>query len=68
MLTETKLDHSFPTRQFLMKDFTAPYRLDRNVESGGMLVYNREDITLELLAIDLSNRGFSVQINLMKKK
>ena len=68
MLTKTKLDHSFPTRQFLMKDFTAPYRLDRNVESGGMLVYNREDITLELLAIDLSNRGFSVQTNLMKKK
>ena len=68
MLTETKFDHSFPTRQFLMKDFTAPYRLNRNVEGGGMLVYNREDITLELLAIDLSNRGFSVQINLMKKK
>ena len=51
-----------------MKDFTAPYRLDRNVEGGGMLVYNREDITLELLAIDLLNRSFSVQINLMKKK
>ena len=51
-----------------MKDFKAPYRLDRNVEGGGMLVYNREDITLELFAIDLLNRSFSVQINLMKKK
>ena len=68
MLIETKLDISFPTKQFLIKDFTAPYRLGRNVPGGGILAYNREGITLELSAIDLSNRGFSVEINLLNKK
>ena len=68
MVPETELDGSFPTGQFLMKGFIAPYRLDRNGLDGGILVYNREDIPSKLLAIDLSNRGFSVEINLRKKK
>ena len=29
-ITETKLDDSFPTLQFLMKGFVEPFRLDQN--------------------------------------
>ena len=68
MISETKLDDSFPTRQFLIKGFSAPYRLERNRSGGGILVYVREDIVSHLIAIDFSNReDFSVEINLRKK-
>ena len=44
VLTETKLDKSFPTNQFLIEGFSKPFRLDRNRNGGGLLVYIREDI------------------------
>ena len=34
MISETKLEESFPTNQFLISDFSAPFRLDRNDEGG----------------------------------
>ena len=30
VLTETKLDNSFPTNQFLIEGYSKPFRLDRN--------------------------------------
>ena len=44
MISETKLDASFPNNQFTINGFTAPYRLDRNANGGGILLYIREDI------------------------
>ena len=29
MVTETKIDESFPTSQFFISGFTSPYRFDR---------------------------------------
>ena len=49
MISETKLDDSFPTTQFLLHGFSAPYRLDRNSKGGGILLYIREDIPSRLL-------------------
>ena len=43
-IQETKLDSSFPTQQFSLDGFSAPYRLDRNRDGGGVLIYVREDI------------------------
>ena len=37
LISETKLDSSFPVNQFLVDGFT-PYRLDRNA-NGGVLCY-----------------------------
>ena len=39
VITETKLDSSFPKRQFLIESFSEPYRLDRNTHGGGVLIY-----------------------------
>ena len=39
MISETKLDESFSTRQLVIKGFTASYRLDRKGSAGGILVY-----------------------------
>ena len=49
VLTETKLDDTFPTAQFLVNGFSEPYRLDRNRKGGGVMVYIREDIPSKLL-------------------
>ena len=49
LLTESKLDETFPMGQFFIDGFTAPYRLDRNIHGGGVLVYTREDIPSEQL-------------------
>ena len=45
VITETKLVDSFPSSQFLMKDFAEPFRLDRNRNGGGVMIYIRDDIS-----------------------
>ena len=37
MTSETKIDDSSPTRQFLINGYTAPHRLERNSIGGGIL-------------------------------
>ena len=46
-ISETKIDSSFPTAQFLIGGYTT-YSLDRNANSGGILLYTREDIPSSL--------------------
>ena len=70
IISERKLDDSFPTAQFLLHGFSAPYRLDRNSKGGGILLYIREDIPSRLLN-SKSKTGIetiSVEINLRKRK
>ena len=44
MISESKLDESFPTSQFLIDGYSSPYRLDRNKHGGGILIFIRNDI------------------------
>ena len=39
LISEKKLDETFPTRQFSFDGFTSPYRLDSNGFEGGLLAY-----------------------------
>ena len=48
LISETKLDDLFPPVQFKI-GFTTPYRYDRKVKGGGLLLYIREDIPSGLL-------------------
>ena len=41
MISETKLDDSFPTGQFLLDGFSVPDRLDRILKGGGILLLGR---------------------------
>ena len=69
MLSETKLDESFPNSQFLINGFSAPYRLDRNNRGGGIILYIREDIPSRLLSTEISPiEGFFVELSLRNKK
>ena len=44
LISETKLDSSFPSGQFVIQSYSTPFRLDRNQNEGGLLLYVREDI------------------------
>ena len=39
MVSETKIDMSFPTIKFVIQGFAAPFRLDRANTTEEMLVY-----------------------------
>ena len=39
MASEIKTDYTFPTSQFIISGFTAPFRLDRTDNRGGIPVY-----------------------------
>ena len=71
VITETKLDNSYPPSQFSIDAFSKPYRLDRNKHGGGILIYIREDIPSKQLskhnfAKDIE--GIFVEIDLRKTK
>ena len=42
MISQTKLDESFPTSQLFINGFGSPHRLDRNYNGGGILLYIRK--------------------------
>ena len=52
LISETKTDSSFPTGQFKIEGY-ATYRLDRNSNGGGILLYVREDIPSTFLNTEL---------------
>ena len=69
MLSETKIDISFPKGQFLIKGFGDPFRIDRSVNGGRILFYVREDILAKLLPVEtLPTEAFFVEISLRKRK
>ena len=68
LISETKLDSSFPTGQFLSNGYSEPFRIDRNSQGGGIMLYVREDIPSKLVGVETSpTEGFYVEINLRKK-
>ena len=69
MVSETKLDNSFPVGQFLIDDYGPPIRLDRDIHGGGLMLFVREDIPCKLLSLENKPmEGFYVEINLRKTK
>ena len=44
VITETKLDDTFLTANFMIDGFSKPYRRDRTANGGGVLIYVRDDI------------------------
>ena len=71
LISETKLDSSFPSGQFVIKGYSTPFRLDRNQNGGGLLVYVREDIPCKILNEYTPEKPieiFFVEINLRSRK
>ena len=71
VVTETKIDASYPTSQFEINGFGSPFRLDRNTHGGGVMIYVREHLTCKL--IPFQNKPDDIEciffeLNLRKKK
>ena len=70
MISETKIDNSFPTSQFTMTGYSIPFRLDRTSHGGGILLFVRDDIPSKIIKTDCDAdfEGIFVEIHLRKKK
>ena len=69
MLSETKLDSSFPEDQFKIPGYSALYRIDRTCHGGSLILFVREDIPSKLLLTENAPiEGFYIEINLRKEK
>ena len=69
-LSETKLNDSFLSAQFMLKNFGVPYRLDRNSNGGGLLLYVRVDIPSKFLKVKsgCNIESICVDVNFSKRK
>ena len=52
IIFETKIDNMFPLGIFLMEGFSSFYRAAHDSHEGGIVLFIREDISLNLFAID----------------
>ena len=69
MISETKIDDSFPVGQFIIDSFSPPYRLDRNCHGSGLMLFVRKDILSNLLVIEKKPiESFFIEINLPNSK
>lgn len=69
MISQWNTDETFPEAQFYIDRYSNFYRLDRNSNSSGILLYLREDILSKKMKKDLQNtfEGCFIKINLIKK-
>ena len=71
IVSETKIDDSFPSSQFSIEGFSTPFRLDRNHEGGGIIIYVREDIPCKEIKnhyLPKDIEGIFIELNLRNKK
>ena len=68
MISETKLDSSFPKGQFQIHGYSEPYRFDRNGNGGGIIVFICEDIPTKLIDSQMKIEGFFIELNLRRAK
>ena len=71
MVSETKIDDTFPLAQFCLEAYSTPYRLDRTCKGGRLLLYVRDNIPSTQIKLKfIENKafeGFFVEINLTRK-
>ena len=69
LVSERKIDDSFPNVNFLIDGFRTPYRLDRNSNGGGPMLFVREDIPSNLVEAEVKPiEGFYIELNLRNHK
>ena len=69
IITETKLDNTFRTSQFYTEGFSIPYKLNKNRNGGGIIIYVRENILTKIVTEhDLSEdvEGIFLEVKFLK--
>ena len=70
MISETKFDDTFLRALYPLKNFSNPYKLDRNSHGSGILAYIRDNIPSNLVMFDQkfeNSKGFFIELELSKK-
>ena len=69
LLSETKLNDTFPVSQFLIHGFHAPYRADRTANGGGLLLFVSEHLPTKGIKVEFSTKieAIVIEINLKKR-
>ena len=71
VIGETKLDETFTEKLFIINGFKKPYRLDRNHDGGGVMIYVRGDIPSKEVVKHKFTKNIEaifIEINLRKNK
>ena len=71
IVTETKLDPSFPSGQFLIDGFAKPFRRDRNKNGGGVMIFIRDDIPSKEIKVNFLHSDIEclfIELNIRKAK
>ena len=68
IISETKLDSSFPNGQFQIHGYSESYRFDRNGNGRGIIVFTRKDKPTKLIDSQRKIEGFFIELNLRRKK
>ena len=71
LISETKIDNTFPVSQFCVPGYSVPFRLDRTGNGGGIMLYVKEHIPCRMLSkftFEKEIEAFAIVINLRKVK
>ena len=69
MVSEMKLDSSFPVSQFLIDGYGLPFRIDSDNNGRGIMLFVRKDIPCKILSAENHPmEDFYVKVNLRKTK
>ena len=71
VVSETKIDDSFPETQFIIEGYSKPFRRDRNSHGGVLFIYARDmipckEVKLKNLPVDIE--CIFIEINLRNQK
>ena len=69
LVSETKLNDTFPEGQFHINGFSRPYRLDRMDRGGGIILFIREHIHSKRVNLEFLPKieGIAIEVNLKKE-
>ena len=68
LISETKLDDTFPVDQFVLEGFSKPFKIDRNKNGDGILLFVCEHIPARLISIEKAPiESFFTELNLRRK-
>ena len=71
MISETKLDATFPTNQFFIQGYSTVYRLDRYDKGGGIMLFVKDGIITfpsDQYSFPVEFEAFCTELNLRRKK
>ena len=62
LISETKIDKSFPNIHFKIDGFSNPHRVYRNEKGGGIVLLFREDLPVKILSVDKGSESYVEEV------